>query len=145
MTSPSGAGSVTMASQQRTRSVPLCIGALAVALVGTAFCGYVIYKTAQVPVGDGSGMQWVVLTPLTLLFVGLVVPAFLFGMRGLRRPAASVPEALARATDRSPSGVFKTGEESRPQGGDLKVMLVFIGSFIVLVFFILPILFSLLG
>ena len=134
-----------MKAQQRSQSVLLYIGALAVALVGTASCGYVIYRTAQVPVGDGSGMQWVVLTPLTLLFVGLVVPAFLFGMRGLRGPAASVPEASAHATDRSPSSVPVRPEESRPQGSDLKVLLAFIGGFIVLVFFILPILFSLLG
>jgi hypothetical protein len=134
-----------MRAQQRNPGVLLSIGALAVAFVGTAFCGYVIYRTAQVPVGDGSGMQWVVLTPLTLLFVGLVVPAFLFGMRGLRRSAALVPEASAQATDRSPSSVSVRPEESRPQGSDLKVLLAFIGGFIVLVFFILPILFSLLG
>ncbi len=134
-----------MRVQQRSPGVLLHIGALAVALVGTAFCGYVIYRTAQVPVGDGSGMQWVVLTPLTLLFVGLVVPAFLFGMRGLRRPAASISDVSAWADDRSPSGVPVRPEESRFQGSDLKVLLAFIGGFIVLVFFILPILFSLLG
>ncbi len=123
----------------------LSVGALAVALVGTALCGYVIYRTAQMPVGDGSGMQWVVLTPLTLLFVGLVVPAFLFGMRGLRRPAASVSDVSARADDRSPSAILERPEESQSQGSDLKVLLAFIGGFVVLVFFILPILFSLLG
>jgi hypothetical protein len=57
MTSPRGTRSFTLEAQQRTRSVPLYIAALAVALAGTIFCGYVIYKTTKVPVGDGSGMQ----------------------------------------------------------------------------------------
>jgi hypothetical protein len=87
----------------------------------------------------------VVLTPLTLLFVGLVVPAFLFGMRGLRTSATCVSDVSARAIDRSPSGALVRPEESRPQGSDRKVLFAFIGGFIVLVFFILPSLFSLLG
>lgn len=145
LTMPSGTGTLAMRKQQRNQSMLLHIGALAVALVGTTFCGYVIYRTAQVPAGDGSGMQWVVLTPLALLFFGVVVPAFLFGMRGLRGPATPVPQTSARATDRSPSGVSVRQEESRSQGSDLKVMLAFIGGIIVLLFFVVPLLFSLLG
>ena len=66
------------------QGVALTLAALGVAVAGTAFCIVQIYKTAQLPQGDGTGMQWVILTPLTMLFLFIVVPAFVRGMRGLR-------------------------------------------------------------
>ena len=61
------------------------LGLLTIGMGGVAFCAKVIYDTAQMSAGDGSGMQWVVLTPLTLFFLAIVYPALLFGYRGLRR------------------------------------------------------------
>jgi hypothetical protein len=58
------------------------LGLIATGLVGSAFCGRVIYNTAQTPLGDGSGMQWVVLGPLAMLFFGLILPALMLGIRG---------------------------------------------------------------
>ena len=73
-----------MTSRDRGRLVALTLSGFGVAAAGTAFCIVQIYRTAQLPEGDGTGMQWVILTPLTMLFLFIVVPAFATGMRGLR-------------------------------------------------------------
>jgi hypothetical protein len=50
------------------------LGLLTIGMGGVAFCAKVIYDTAQMSAGDGSGMQWVVLTPLTLFFLESCTP-----------------------------------------------------------------------
>ncbi len=87
-----------MASTGRGQLVALALAGFGVALAGTAFCIVQIYKTAQLPEGDGTGMQWVILTPLTMMFLFIVVPAFLTGVRGLR------VMKLAPQARRSPAG-----------------------------------------
>src|SRR3712207_215191 len=77
-------GGALMALTARGQLVALTLAGFGVALAGSAFCIVQIYKTAQLPLGDGTGMQWVILTPLTMLFLLVVVPALLTGMRGLR-------------------------------------------------------------
>ena len=68
----------------RGQLLALTLGALAVAAAGTLVCIVQIYRTAQLPEGDRTGMQWIILTPLSLLFLFIVVPAFVTGLRGLR-------------------------------------------------------------
>jgi hypothetical protein len=72
--------------------------ALLAGLAGTLLCALVIYRTAQQPVGDGTGMQWVILGPLGLLFFGLALPALIYGVNGLRgaRPLPSADELERR-------------------------------------------------
>ena len=73
-----------MLTMNRGQLVALTLGAWAIAVAGTLFCIVQIYRTAQLPEGDGSGMQWIILTPLALLFCFIVVPATITGLRGLR-------------------------------------------------------------
>jgi hypothetical protein len=77
-------GEPSMTSRDRGRLAALTLAGFGAAAAGTAFCIVQIYRTAQLPEGDGTGMQWVILTPLTMLFLFIVVPAFATGMRGLR-------------------------------------------------------------
>jgi len=37
---------------------------------------------AQVPSGDGSGMQWIAIMPLGLVFLVLTLPALIFALSG---------------------------------------------------------------
>jgi hypothetical protein len=62
----------------------LTLAAMGISIAGTLFCIMQIYSTAQLPEGDGTGMQWIILTPLAALFLFIVLPAFLTGLRGLR-------------------------------------------------------------
>src|SRR5262249_61035193 len=55
---------------------------LAVAGAGTLFCLYTFYGVAQVPMGDGSGMQWVAVRPLGLVFVVFTLPALVCAWKG---------------------------------------------------------------
>jgi hypothetical protein len=48
--------------------------ALAVASAGTLFWLYTFYGIAQVPIGDGSGFQWIAVMPLGLIFLVLTRP-----------------------------------------------------------------------
>jgi hypothetical protein len=66
------------------------------AAAGTLLCIVQIYQTAQLPEGDGTGMQWVILTPLAMLFLFLVVPSLMTGLRGLRFLSATQPIDLSR-------------------------------------------------
>lgn len=86
-----------MAATRRRELMTLTVGALGVAVLGTLFCIVQIHRTAQLPTGDGSGMQWIILTPLSLLFVFLVVPAFVTGLRGIRLLRAKMPAELSQA------------------------------------------------
>ena len=70
---------------------------MGVSIAGTLFCIVQIYRTAQLPEGDGTGMQWIILTPLAMLFLFIVVPAFLTGLRGLRILHANQPTTPSQA------------------------------------------------
>jgi hypothetical protein len=73
-----------MMTMNRGQLVALTLGAWAIAAAGTVFCIVQIYRTAQLPEGDGTGMQWIILTPLALLLLFIVVPAAITGLRGVR-------------------------------------------------------------
>ena len=63
----------------------LSMGAFCLGAAVTLFGAVEIYQTAQLPAGDGTGMQWIILTPLALLFLLVGLPALITGVRGLRR------------------------------------------------------------
>jgi hypothetical protein len=54
--------------------------ALVVASTGTLFWLYTFYGIAQVPVGDGSGFQWIAVIPLGLIFLVLTLPALVLAL-----------------------------------------------------------------
>ena len=60
--------------------------AVAIAGFGTLFWLYTFYGIAQVPSGDHSGMQWIAVMPLGLVFLVLTLPALIFALldRALR-------------------------------------------------------------
>lgn len=62
--------------------LPLRAVALAIAGAGTLFWLYTFYGIAQVPIGDGSGFQWVAVMPLGLIFVALTLPALILALKG---------------------------------------------------------------
>ena len=74
-----------MADMTRHKLLAIALGALGLGAAVTAFCAVKVYETAQVPSGDGTGMQWIILTPLTLLFLFVAVSAFITGARALKR------------------------------------------------------------
>ena len=55
--------------------------AMAVALAGTLFWLYTFYAIAQVPVGDGSGFQWLAVMPLSGVFLFFTLPALILSFR----------------------------------------------------------------
>ena len=63
---------------EEVKSNRLRTSALLIAGVGTLFWLYTFYGIAQVPSGDGSGMQWIAIMPLGLIFVVLTLPALIF-------------------------------------------------------------------
>jgi hypothetical protein len=63
-------------------SLALRAAALSVAGAGTLFWLYTFYAIAQVPAGDGSGMQWVAVMPLGLVFVVFTLPALVCAWKG---------------------------------------------------------------
>jgi hypothetical protein len=64
------------------------IAALAVACAGTLFWLYTFYAIAQLPVGDGSGFQWVAVMPLGAVYFALTFPALMFAAKGDKVPLA---------------------------------------------------------
>jgi xanthine/uracil permease len=62
-------------------NLPLRAVAILVAGAGTLFWLYTFYAIAQVPVGDGSGFQWVAVMPLGLIFVVLAMPALVLALK----------------------------------------------------------------
>jgi hypothetical protein len=52
--------------------------ALAIAGAGAAFWLYTFYAISRVPLGDGTGFQWLAVFPLGFIFVGFFLPAWLF-------------------------------------------------------------------
>jgi hypothetical protein len=63
--------------------------ALVVAGTGTAFWLYTFYAISRVPLGDGTGFQWLAVFPLGFVFVGFFLPAWFFIATGwLPRVAA---------------------------------------------------------
>ena len=57
--------------------------ALLISGAGTIFWLYTFYGIAQVPSGDGSGMQWIAIMPLGLVFLVLTLPALIFALFGV--------------------------------------------------------------
>lgn len=85
-----------MTAARKPRSRAATALALLVGTGGAAFCIGAVHRTAQAPVGDGSGMQWVILAPLGLLLLGLVIPALIYGIGGIREALAATPPATVR-------------------------------------------------
>jgi hypothetical protein len=56
--------------------------ALVVASVGTLFWLYTFYAIDHVPVGDGTGFQWLAVIPLGAIFAGFFLPAWLLVVIG---------------------------------------------------------------
>jgi hypothetical protein len=54
--------------------------ALTVASAGALFWLYTFYGIAKVPVGDGSGFQWIAVIPLGLIFLVLTLPALILAL-----------------------------------------------------------------
>lgn len=48
-----------------------------VAAVGTLFWLYTFYAIAHVPLGDGTGFQWLAVFPLGAIFIMFFLPAWL--------------------------------------------------------------------
>jgi len=101
----------------------------------------VIYRTAQVPEGDGTGMQWVVLGPLGLLFFCLVLPAFIIGVYGLRMERALLRRETHKAGEPQPIPARPLPQdiqqrETRAFGVLAKVLI----ALAVLIFGVLPLL-----
>jgi hypothetical protein len=71
-----------MQSQPVASGRPLRLAALAVAAAGTLFWLYTFYGIAQVPVGDGTGFQWIGVIPLGAIFFALTLPALLLALSG---------------------------------------------------------------
>ena len=70
---------------------PLLRGAaLLVALAGTLFWLYTFYAIAQMPLGDGSGFQWVTVLPLSMVFLLFTFPALTLARDGHRLGLALV-------------------------------------------------------
>jgi len=60
----------------------LRIGALAAAAAGTLFWLYTFYGIAQVPIGDGTGFQWIAVIPLGFVFMVFTLPALVLASFG---------------------------------------------------------------
>ena len=73
-----------MQTENSESRLPLRAIALTVAGAGTLFWLYTFYAIAQVPVGDGTGFQWVAVMPLGAIFFALTFPALLLSLRGRR-------------------------------------------------------------
>jgi hypothetical protein len=69
-------------TEENKRRLPLRAIALAVAGAGTLFWLYTFYGIAQVPIGDGSGFQWIAVIPLGFIFVVLTLPALILALTG---------------------------------------------------------------
>ena len=103
-------GERLMRSMSRGQLLVLTVSALALAVLVTLICIIQIYRTAQIPDGDGSGMQWIILTPLAVLFFFIGVPALMTATRGAR--ALSRREALPESTT---AGVADASRPRSPQ------------------------------
>jgi hypothetical protein len=51
--------------------------AAVVAAIGTPFWLYTFYAIDHVPLGDGTGFQWLAVFPLAAIFAGFFLPAWL--------------------------------------------------------------------
>ncbi len=54
--------------------------ALACATAGTVFWIYTFAYISRLPIGDGSGFQWLAQVPLTAIFLFGMVPAFVLAI-----------------------------------------------------------------
>lgn len=57
-------------------------GALAAAGAGTLFWLYTFHAIAQVPVGDGTGFQWLAVMPLGMVFLVFTLPSLILALSG---------------------------------------------------------------
>jgi hypothetical protein len=71
-----------MQSERAAGYLSLRSVALAIAFAGTLFWLYTFYGIAQVPVGDGTGFQWIGVIPLAAIFLALTLPALLLSLIG---------------------------------------------------------------
>ena len=71
-----------MMETAKNRLPSLRAWALAAAWTGTLFWLYTFYGIAQVPAGDHSGMQWIAVMPLGVIFLVLTLPALTFALIG---------------------------------------------------------------
>lgn len=72
------------ASLARGRAIAMGLLAIAVSAAVTLFCALVVRSTAAMSPGEGTGMQWVVLTPLAFLFFLVAVPTLIVGATRLQ-------------------------------------------------------------
>jgi hypothetical protein len=56
------------------------VAALVVASLGTLFWLYTFFAIAHVPLGDGTGFQWLAVFPLGAVFLVLTLPALLLAL-----------------------------------------------------------------
>jgi hypothetical protein len=69
--------------REAARSRPwLRAGALAAAGAGTLFWLYTFHAIAQVPVGDGTGFQWLAVMPLGMVFLVFTLPSLILALSG---------------------------------------------------------------
>jgi hypothetical protein len=73
-----------MQAESPASRFPLRAVSLVVAVAGTLFWLYTFYGIAQVPVGDGTGFQWIAVMPLGAIFFALTLPALLLSLGGRR-------------------------------------------------------------
>ncbi len=69
-------------ADEAARLRPLRAAVLAIAAAGTLFWFYTFYYIAQLPMGDGTGMQWVAEAPLTVIFFLFTFPALIIAPKG---------------------------------------------------------------
>lgn len=122
--------------RRQTRSKELTVLALAVGILGALLCGSVVYRTAQLADGDGTGMQWVVLGPMGFVLFGIVVPALIIGITGLRIHRAAAASAIAEP-QQAPVHA-RVDEMQKQEGRALRILLKFILIVVVLIFGVLP-------
>ena len=71
-----------MQAESPASRFPLRLASLVIAVAGTLFWLYTFYGIAQVPVGDGTGFQWIGVIPLGAIFFALTLPALLLSLTG---------------------------------------------------------------
>jgi sensor domain CHASE-containing protein len=76
-------------------SQKLRIVTLACCAAGTAFWFYTFYFISQLPAGDGTGFQWIAEMPLSGIFLFLIVPALLLGIRDRTVPISTILAIIA--------------------------------------------------
>jgi hypothetical protein len=71
-----------LSDDRRQRRLLLRTFALLVSVGGTLFWLYSFYAIAQLPVGDGTGFQWIAVMPLGMIFLALTLPSLMLALNG---------------------------------------------------------------